>query len=128
MFLLYLIIIVIFLLDISNVINLFSNNIIDLSTSNYTPDIPNGNSTTQPTDPVRYWPSGVPQNVRGRLNGYSDAEHLIRITNILSLLLLQECTPMSAHQVLDRPTACACLATIIHCSRAHAGANRTPTG
>ena len=63
MFLLYLIIIVIFLLDISNVINLFSNNIIDLSTSNYTPDIPNGNSTTQPTDPVRYWPSGVPQNV-----------------------------------------------------------------
>jgi hypothetical protein len=32
----------------------------DYALSNY---VPNGNPTNEPTDPVRYWPSGVPQSV-----------------------------------------------------------------
>lgn len=57
LFFFYILIIIILLLDISNVINIFNLSNTELSISNNIPSSP------VPQDPVRYWPSGVPQNV-----------------------------------------------------------------
>ena len=46
--------------NIINIFNILNINNFDYTFSNY---VPNGNPTNEPTDPVRYWPSGVPQSV-----------------------------------------------------------------
>lgn len=59
LFFFYVIIIIILLLDISHAINIFNFSYTDLSSSNY---ILEGHASPEPQDPVRYWPSGVPQS------------------------------------------------------------------